>query len=109
MFVNNVLQVLGKGVTGLYIQLDQNFHKDLSWFNTFLDNYNRLAAFDNKRTCMDVYVDASLTGLGPKLLNNVYAGDIPDALLMDNSIVHFEMANILSALERGANIELPTL
>ena len=94
LFINRMLQALRKGITGQSIQLDHNFHKDLAWFNSFLSNYNGISVFDNKRTGMDVYVDASLTGLGAKWLNNVYAGAIPDALL---NIVYFEMANILSA------------
>ena len=75
--------------TGQYIQLDHHFHKELSWFNTFLRKYNGLPVFDNKRRGMDVYVNALLTGLDAQWLNNVYTGGIPDAFLMNYGIVHF--------------------
>ena len=47
----------------------------------------------------EIYVDASLQGLGAKLDNMVYAIPILDALKYVCTIVHFEALNILVALK----------
>ena len=50
------------------------------------------------RPSMDVYVDASLSGVGAKWNENVYVSGYPNNFCYSLTIVHFEVVNILVAL-----------
>ena len=63
-FLNRMLQVLRESLDVPYITLSPQFHLDLKWFNVFLKQYNGVTFFDNKPVDFQVYLDASLSGLG---------------------------------------------
>ena len=54
------------------IQLNQDCHKDLKFFNTFLSVYNG-ASFFHYRSTKVVHLDACTTGLGAIYNGQVYA------------------------------------
>ena len=67
IFLNRMLQFLRSHHDSKKFVLKSEFFKDLCWFNTFLDQYNRVTYFDNKVPDHTVHLDASLTGMGATL------------------------------------------
>ena len=63
-FLNRMLQVLRESHDVPYITLSPQFYLDLNWFNIFLKQYNGVTFFDSKPVDFQVYLDASLLGLG---------------------------------------------
>ena len=97
-FLNRMLQVLrdNVGVTRIFLHAD--FHRDLTWFITFLTSYNGVTMYNIRPISGHIYLDACLTGLGGSFKNMVYT--IPLPLGFKNySIVHLEMVNIVVALK----------
>ena len=68
-----MLQVLRESHDASYITLSPQFHLDLNWFNVFVKQYNGVTFFDNKPVDFQVYLDASLSGLGGVFGPLVYA------------------------------------
>ena len=66
IFVNRILNLFIKNSNKKFIQLDEDFRKDLLWFLSFLPLYNGITYFskhsleNNETLC----IDASLTGMG---------------------------------------------
>ena len=60
------------------IKLNQEFHKDLKWFNTSLSVYNGVSFFHYLYTKV-VHVDACTTGLGAIYDGQVYALQLPES------------------------------
>ena len=102
LFVNRMLQVLRNTPVGQKIRLTEKFHQDLRWFNKFLTNYNGKVVMDISRPSMEVFVDASLAGVGAKWNENVNASNYPNKFANNLTIVHFEVVNILVALRLWA-------
>ena len=95
-FLNRILALLRNNHAVDKILLDQPFFQDLSWFNTFLTNFNGVTYYDKKFPTDQVYLDACLTGLGGHYGSMIYALDIP--LGYGNyDICHLEMLNIVVA------------
>ena len=78
------------------ILLNQPFFQDLSWFNTFLCNFNGTMYYDKKFPSTQVYLDACLTGLGGHYDSMVYAIETPSGY-GNYDICHLEMLNIVVA------------
>ena len=76
-FLNRMLHLLRASHNTAHIVLDQQFHRDLNWFNTFLKQYNGVTFYDNYDIQDTVHLDASLQGLGGVYQNMVYALTIP--------------------------------
>ena len=55
------------------IQIDEDVGKDLSWFIQFLAQFLGTVMLDRCRPHYQVFVDASLSGMGASWGNNVYA------------------------------------
>ena len=102
LFVNRMLQVMRNTPIGQKIWLTEKFHQDLRWFNKFLLNYNGKVVMDINHPSMDVFVDASLSGVGAKWNENVYASGYPNSFCNNLTIVHFEV-HILVALRLWAH------
>ena len=81
-----------------HIVLNQEFYRDLNWFNTFLLQYNGITFYDNAPTQDTVSLDASLQGMGGVFKNMVYTLSIPKCF-KNYSIVHLEILNIVVALK----------
>ena len=80
--------------------LDNEFHKDLNWLNTFLHTFNGYV-FIQRPVHNTIYVDASFAGVGAIYGNKVYAYHIPDSFT--GSIVHLELINVLIAIRCWSN------
>ena len=97
-FLNRMLQLLRDSKLKSIIKLNENFHKDLNWFNTFLWQYNGVTFYDHHKPHHTVYLDASLTGFGFCFGNMVYT--LPFPLGYENyTIVHLEILNIIVAFK----------
>ena len=100
LFSNRMLQLLRQCPIKGYITISQGFWKDLNWFLSFMEQFNGSVEMHLRDTyTYEIYVDASLQGLGAKLDNMVYAIPILCALKDVCTIVHFEALNILVALK----------
>ena len=75
------------------ITLDNEFKKDLMWFNKFLPIFNGKTFFNKRHPKATIELDASLSGLGAR-----FGAKSPDRNMFQGSIVHLEMLNILVAL-----------
>ena len=102
LFINRVLATLREAPETGPILLSVEFHKDIAWFNRFLPLFNGKVYFKKHlhTPITNVFVDASLTGVGGVWDEMVYA--VPLARLQNLpprcSIVHLEMVNVFVAL-----------
>ena len=95
-FVNRLLNTLRTSPHRVIIT--EEMKKDLSWFIQILVRFNGKVLFPGKRQEIDVYVDASLSGLGAYWNNNVYAVSRPISSTAGFSITHLEMLNAMLSL-----------
>ena len=91
IFLNRMLTLLRNNHNVDKILLEQTFFQDLSWFNTFLCNFNGVTYYDKKFPFGQVHLDACLTVLGGHFDSMVYALDI--AFGYNDNICHLEMLN----------------
>ena len=99
LFTNRILAVLRGCPKAGYITLTEAFHKDVAWFNHFLESFNgSVKIHDSNSVNNVVYVDPSLVALGAIFNKKVYTLHIPQILKTFYSIVHFEAVNILVIL-----------
>ena len=96
VFVNRRLNKL-RTATGR-IRMDEEMVKDLNWFIQFLTQFNGTVMFDTCRAHFQVFVDASLTGMGASWDNNVYAVTRYFIATIGLNINQLEMLNMLIAL-----------
>ena len=101
LFVNRILATLKLAPDSGYVTLNPEFHKDVAWFNKFLTSFNGRVFFSKSlhKPVNNIYLDASLVGLGGTWNNKVYQCLVPQFELFPHvSIVHYEMINILLVL-----------
>ena len=96
-FLNRMLDVLRSAENREKINLTDDFHRHLKWFDTFLPLYNGVSMYGHKPTNEVLELDACLTGLGGCWSNVVYHLTIQKGYA-NLGIVHLEMVNILVAL-----------
>ena len=96
VFMGRMLKTYRKHHKSAVVVLDDEFYKDLAWFNKFLFTFNG-CVFINKEVKRTLFVDASFMGIGGIFDNNVYAYHIPECCV-NYSIVHLELINVLVAL-----------
>ena len=80
------------------ITLPPPFFRDLQWFKTFLPQYNGVTMYDIRPVTAEIFLDASLTGLGGVFGQFVYALPIPKNY-MNYNIAQLEILNIVVALK----------
>ena len=97
-FLKRMLSLLRQHASKNYVILDQEFQKNLNWFNTFLLQYNGITFYDKVYPQDKVILDASLQGLGGVFKNMVYSLQIPKGF-NNYTIVHLEILNIIVALK----------
>ena len=97
-FLNRMLQFLRDNNSKKMFKLHDDFYKDLNWFLVFLQSYNGVTFYDNKPPAQQVFLDASLTGLGGTFAGMVYALSLPPNFRNYN-IVHLEILNVMVALK----------
>ena len=93
-----MLQLLRDNTSKSKIQLNNNLHRDLNWFNTFLAQYDGVMFYDHQKPHYTVYLDACLTGFGGSFADKVYTLSIPFGY-KNYTIVHLEILNIVVALK----------
>ena len=98
IFLNRMLDVLRQAVNSEAIRLTPEFHRDLAWFDKFLDRYNGVSMYDHRSVDAVLELDACLTGLGGRFESFVYSLQIPRGY-RDMNIVHLEMVNIVLAVK----------
>ena len=96
IFVNRLLNNLRKCQGRILVNTEMK--QDISWFVQFLEKFNGVVMFQNVRHTFDVYVDASLTGMGGCWNNNAYAVSRHLSATWNLSITQLEMLNVLIAL-----------
>ena len=99
IFINRTLSLLRTNHGRKRITLNDDFHRDMHWFDVFLEKFNGTTIMhkDNKVT-HEVHVDACLSGMGGIWNDQVYATPIIDFYGFQATIVHYEMLNIIIAL-----------
>ena len=97
-FLNRMLFLLRQHASKNYVILNEDFKKDLNWFNTFLFQYNGITFYDNPPIQDKVFLDASLQGMGGAFRNMVYSLPFPKGF-KNYTIVHLEILNIVVALK----------
>ena len=100
IFVNRLLNNL-RQATGRII-LNAEMKQDLSWFVQFLSKANGKIIFDDARVKLDVFVDASLSGMGLYWDENVYAVSRHMLVTQGLSITQLELLNVLIAFRTFA-------
>ena len=103
LFTNRMLDVLRGAPDNGYVNLTGEFHKDMCWFSVFLEYFNGTVRIHPVNMIShQVFVDASLKGLGGYYEGAVYA--IRVLLYLENmlSIVHFEAANVMVVIKLWA-------
>ena len=94
--MNRLLNNLRRGENRIAISMDMK--QDLSWFVQFLTKFNGVVMFQEVRHTFQVYVDASLSGMGLCWDNNAYAVTRHVLATWNLSITQLEMLNMLIAL-----------
>ena len=97
-FLNRMLQLLRENHNNSVICLNEEFFKDLKWFQVFLTSYNGNYFLLSTPLHKRIYLDASLEGLGGCYDNYVYALRIPRGFNNYN-IAHLEIINVVVALK----------
>ena len=96
-FLNRMLTTLRRVSNPARVELDQDFHRDLRWFDKFLPLYNGVSMYHYAKSKSVLQLDACLTGLGGRWGNFVYHLPIEHGYA-NLDIVHLEMVNIVMAL-----------
>ena len=99
-FVNRLLNSL-RNATGRII-LTKEMKQDLSWFVQFLSKANGKVMFNDARVKLDVFIDASLSGMGLCWDKNVYAVSRHLLATQGLSITQLELLNVLIAFRTFA-------
>ena len=100
-FLNRMLSYLRGSNQSNNIYLGKDFKRDLLWFRKILGTINPEAKYSivNEQHFIDVYVDASLQGLGAIWRKGAYSERIPSFIVEGRGIVHFVMYNLWLALQ----------
>ena len=101
-FLNRMLATLRNISNPARLHLDQDFQRDLRWFDKFLPLYNGVSMYAHVKSQSILELDACLTGLGGRWGNFVY--HLPmERGFAKLDIVHLEMINIVMALHLFAH------
>ena len=96
-FFNRMLGTLRNVSNPARVELNQDFQRDLGWFQKFLPLYNGVSMYQHAKSQSILELDACLTGLGGRWGNFVYHLPIERGYA-NLDIVHLEMVNIVMAL-----------
>ena len=96
IFVKRLLNTLRQATRTVKINADMR--KDIAWFVNFVSQFNGKVMFHQGRPEVQVYVDASLSGMGAWWGNNAYAVSRHLSATWGLSITQLEMLNVLVLL-----------
>ena len=102
VFVNRLLNVLRS--SGGCNRVCNEIKKDLNWFVNFLQQFNGVVMFDKSDPKLQVFVDASLSGMGAYWRGNAYAISRHVYATAGLSITQLEILNVLIALRTFAEV-----
>ena len=104
IFISRMLSLFRSNHNHNRIHLTPGFFQDLAWFIKFIPSFNGKTYFNKGLPSADyqVFIDASLTGLGGYWNGRAYATPVYSILGFKLGIVHLEMFNILLALRSWA-------
>ena len=104
IFINRMLSLFRSSHNHNRIHLTHGFFQDLAWFIKFIPSFNGHTYFNKGLPSADnqVFIDASLTGLGAYWNGRAYATPVYSILGFKLGIVQLEMFNILLALRSWA-------
>jgi hypothetical protein len=98
LFVNRILALLREMGEAAVVAIDEGFHRDLQWFIACAQAVNgSVTIFKCVQPWLDIFVDASLSGLGGVLNAFVYRRALVDK--PGWCIAHWEALNVLVALK----------
>ena len=103
IFLNRMLDLLRTNYDKTVITLNEEFRRDLRWFQNFLTTYNGASFYDHVRAYHLVELDACLSGLGGRWENLVYHLPLPQ-YYGNLGIAQLEMVNILVAIRLFASL-----
>ena len=100
MLINRIKALFRENSHLKRIYLTPDFHKDISWFLTFLPSFNGISYLKEKvvDSVQFLHLDACLTGMGGVWRDCVYATPLHNLGGLDLKIVHLEMLNLVIAL-----------
>ena len=102
IFLNRILAVLRASHSSRHICTDNGFYQDLLWFINFVKHFNGVVTFRNIAVAHEVFVDATLTGIGGVWGSRVYSAQVPPNLVHRISITQVEMYNVLITVKLWA-------
>lgn len=98
LFVSRMLITLRSAPRHGVIVLDNEFKKDVHWFNVFLPDYNGVHLIDSPLDTTMVELDSCLTGCGGICGTQYYHATFPQFIIdQQHPICHLEMLNIVVA------------
>ena len=104
-FLNRMLHLLRKHheVNVINIILTPDFNRNLQWFWTFRKSYNGVSIYDVRTAEHQIFLDASLSGLGGCYDQIVYQLHIPSGY-KGYDIFHWRWSIVLWSLRSGHSV-----
>ena len=99
-FLNRLLQTLRDNHNKKSFKLNEDFQKDIKWFDWFLDTFKGVSTNITQHT---IYLDACLDGMGCMFHEKVYHCKTP-TFLVEEHITAQEMFNIFIVIQRFGNL-----
>ena len=95
IFLNRSFMSLREQCSKSRISLDAGTLESLSWFVSFMKEFNGVTRFNKFAVQHHIYVDANFQRLGGAWGSRVYSTLIPTDVIGQMSITQYEMYNIL--------------
>lgn len=112
LFVSRLLEAL-RGMKKKYLKVSSEMRADLLWFEEFSSQWNGVGLISTRAPDMDVYVEASGSGIGGTDGKAAYGGQISPVGDPANNISELETVNLAVALhtflshqDRGRHIRV---
>ena len=99
VFTNRLQQALRDAKENI-VKITSEVCRDIRWFVEFIPKFNGTATYVHNfpEASHTIALDASLVRVGGVWNGQVYTAKIPEHVKANRSIVHFEMINLLVAL-----------
>lgn len=98
LFVSRLLEAL-RGMRKKYLKVTQEMKDDLLWFKEFSSEWNGVGLINMSSPDLDVYVDASGSGIGASDGRSAYGGQISPGEDPARNISELEAVNLAVALQ----------
>lgn len=99
LFVSRLLEALRGMRSKKYLKVSQDMRRDLLWFKEFSAQWNGVGLINTSRPDLDVYVDASGSGIGATDGRTAYGGQITPVHDPAENISELEAVNLVVALQ----------